>query len=632
MRLRDVVVADEFFEVGKVLGVRASLEGEDPIVEYRVQWKDGRADTWELATNVSPDLIREFDDRWWNAARKGEDAVMADMLKFSRALLPQVVDDNGRSALHFAAAVNSVPCVQLLLAAGADPDLQDREGYTALHMAAGYSQTPSMMALLEAGADPLLRDGKGQDVPLLIDGLRRKMPPVAQLLQRRMALEQVAAVVTRRLYDEVEVAGILEERPGGEEGEREFLVQFKDGSPDAWVPERDVAPDVLEDYNVGLERAEVAAVVDMLQWGTERQFLVQWADGAKESWEPEEHVPPELVDDLRRTRPELFKGSKRRGGGGGRGRGGGGGGGGGSGRRRRRRGGGAKEQQQQPAAAAAAGGAEASVQAHAALEAEQQQHQQQQPQQQPGSSDAVAREPAGALRRIDLRRAAAERRAERKVLARLLPMLFLFSLVNYIDRSNLAFAAIPLKQQLGVSDRAFGLASGVFFASYAGLQIPSQLLAVRLGGPRMLSLLAVAWGIDTASMAAVRSEGGMLAQRVLLGAAEAGALPTMWLVNSQWFPSHRLTIPSTCVMMAITAINAPLAAGLLSLHGRVAPLSGWQLMFLMEGLPAIALGFCIWFFLSRSISEARWLTPEEKHAWGAAVAATAPAAADGAGG
>jgi hypothetical protein len=272
----------------------------------------------------------------------------------------------------------------MLLAAGADPDLQDREGYTPLHMAAGYSQTASMMALLEADADPLLRDGKGQDVPLLIDGLRAKMPPVAQLLQRRMALEQVrlaralswqaaaaaasprrgllpptpsppqpqapnpptptapalnaspqvAAVLTRRLYDEVDVAGILEERPGAEAGEREFLVQFKvrgagggvgrgggrvgggeraahacsgpepagplrparrprpppacrrrarpqDGAPDAWVPERDVAPDVVEDWDAGVERAEVAGVADMVQWGTERQFLVQWADGKK---------------------------------------------------------------------------------------------------------------------------------------------------------------------------------------------------------------------------------------------------------------------------------------------------------------------------------------------------------------
>jgi hypothetical protein len=86
-----------------------------------------------------------------------------------------------------------------------------------------------MMALVEAGADPLLRDSQGKDVPLLIDDLRAKMPPVAQLLQRRMALEQVAAVLTRQLYDEVDVAGVLEERDGVEAGEREFLVQFKVG-------------------------------------------------------------------------------------------------------------------------------------------------------------------------------------------------------------------------------------------------------------------------------------------------------------------------------------------------------------------------------------------------------------------
>lgn len=52
--------------------------------------------TRESAINISPDLVREFDDRWWNAARKGEAGAMAEMLKYSRELLSQVVDDNGR--------------------------------------------------------------------------------------------------------------------------------------------------------------------------------------------------------------------------------------------------------------------------------------------------------------------------------------------------------------------------------------------------------------------------------------------------------------------------------------------------------------------------------------------------------
>lgn len=138
----------------------------------------------------------------------------------------------------------------------------------------------------------------------------------------------------------------------------------------------------------------------------------------------------------------------------------------------------------------------------------------------------------------------------------MLPPLFLFSLMNYIDRANLAFAAIGLERDLHFGNEAFGLASGLFFASYAALQIPSQLVAVRIGGHHMLGLLAVGWGVVSASMAAVRSDGGgrnyLFAQRVLLGAMEAGALPAMWMMNAQWFPTHRLTIPSTCVMMAIT--------------------------------------------------------------------------------
>lgn len=385
------MVVDEFFEVDKVLGVRASLEGEDPVVEYRIKWKDGSPDTWELASNISPDLIRDFDNRWWGAARKGEEEVMREMLRYSRDLLPQVVDDNGRSALHFAAAINNVPCVQLLLAAGADVDLQDREGYAPLHMAAGYSQTATMMALLEAGADPLLRDSKGQDVPLLIDGLRLKMPPVAQLLQRRMALEQVAAVLTRRLYDEVDVAGVLEERPGAEEGEREFLVQFKDAAPDAWVPERDLAPDVIEDWDAGIERVEVTALLDVVQWGTERQFLVQWADGSKESWEPEESVPSELVEQLQQDRPELFKGSKKPKGA----RGGGG-------RRQRRGGGGGKQQQAAAGAKDSSSNGSSGGGGHDAAPLNGLSHAQaaapsQEQQQQPGT-DSPAREPIGAMR------------------------------------------------------------------------------------------------------------------------------------------------------------------------------------------------------------------------------------------
>jgi hypothetical protein len=85
-------------------------------------------------------------------------------------------------------------------------------------------------------------------------------------------------------------------------------------------------------------------------------------------------------------------------------------------------------------------------------------------------------------------------------------------------RSNLAFASLDLERDLGLNNAAFGLASGVFFVTYCLGQIPAQLLAVRLGTRRALALLAIGWGIVASSLAAVSSEGGLLAQRVFLGA------------------------------------------------------------------------------------------------------------------
>lgn len=65
-------------------------------------------------------------------------------------------------------------------------------------MAAGYMQTGVLQVLLEAGADPELKDKKGRDTVSLIDNLRTTMPLSVQTMQRRIALEQVANVLTNR--------------------------------------------------------------------------------------------------------------------------------------------------------------------------------------------------------------------------------------------------------------------------------------------------------------------------------------------------------------------------------------------------------------------------------------------------
>jgi len=89
-----------------------------------------------------------------------------------------------------------------------------------------------------------------------------------------------------------------------------LLLLMQDDTPDEWLPDSMVAPDLVEDWTAGLERAPVTALLDVQQWGTSREYLVQWADGRPDSWEDESFIPQELVDELRARQPELFKGLK----------------------------------------------------------------------------------------------------------------------------------------------------------------------------------------------------------------------------------------------------------------------------------------------------------------------------------
>ena len=69
--------------------------------------------------------------------------------------------------------------------------------------------------------------------------------------------------------------------------------------------------------------------------------------------------------------------------------------------------------------------------------------------------------------------------ARRHIAVRLLPFLFLLYIINYLDRTSVAYAAIGMARDLGFDDRVFGLGVGVFFLSYVALQIPGAVLAQR---------------------------------------------------------------------------------------------------------------------------------------------------------
>ena len=200
-----------------------------------------------------------------------------------------------------------------------------------------------------------------------------------------------------------------------------------------------------------------------------------------------------------------------------------------------------------------------------------------------------------------------------RMMLRLMPLLFLLYVVAYLDRINVGFAILQMRSQFRISDADYGRAAGMFFAGYFFFQVPSNLIVEKVGVRRWISLLMAAWGVISCLMILIRGPISFSVMRFLLGAAEAGFFPGMILYMKNWFPAKTRARAVAWFMTAnpiAGVIGSPVSGALLNLHG--SGLSGWQWMFIMEGLPAIVLALVVLVTLADTPQEARWLKGDEK--------------------
>lgn len=198
---------------------------------------------------------------------------------------------------------------------------------------------------------------------------------------------------------------------------------------------------------------------------------------------------------------------------------------------------------------------------------------------------------------------------------RLLPLLIACYMFAYLDRVNVGFAKLQMQSDLGFSDAAYGVGAGIFFIGYVLFEIPSNLMLPRIGARLTFSRILVLWGITSACMLFVRNVPAFYAMRFLLGVFEAGFAPGMIYYLSRWYGPKRMARAIALVFVAGPiggVIGGPLSAWLMSSLGGVNGLAGWQWMFLVEGLPCVALGALVWFTLANQPADARWLTQDEK--------------------
>ena len=208
----------------------------------------------------------------------------------------------------------------------------------------------------------------------------------------------------------------------------------------------------------------------------------------------------------------------------------------------------------------------------------------------------------------------------RRITWRLIPFLFLLYIVAYIDRINVGFAKLQLRAAFGVDEGAFsamyGFGAGIFFLGYFLFEVPSNLILERVGARVWIARIMVVWGFVSAGMMFVRTPAQFYAMRFLLGLAEAGFFPGILFYLTCWYPSalRARTVAFFATASALAGVvGSPLSGALMKLDGWLG-LGGWQWLFVLEGLPAVALGAVTLAYLPRDPASAPWLAQDEK-AW-----------------
>src|SRR5580765_6590778 len=198
---------------------------------------------------------------------------------------------------------------------------------------------------------------------------------------------------------------------------------------------------------------------------------------------------------------------------------------------------------------------------------------------------------------------------------RIIPMLLIAYMVAYLDRINVGYAQLQMKQTLPFEDAVYGLGAGVFFIGYFLFEVPSNLLLERIGARKTLLRIMVLWGLAACAMAFVQTPLQFYVVRFLLGAFEAGFFPGVILYFTYWYPSVRRGQVIAIFMSATTLISiiaGPLCGAILKYFDGFSGMHGWQWLYIVQGAPAAVIGLLVFLLLKDKPDQASWLSKDEK--------------------
>lgn len=205
----------------------------------------------------------------------------------------------------------------------------------------------------------------------------------------------------------------------------------------------------------------------------------------------------------------------------------------------------------------------------------------------------------------------------RKIDSRLLPMIVLMYIMNYLDRNNIAAARLAgLEDELHLTSTQYLTCLSILFVGYLIMQVPSNLFLNKLGKPALyLPTVMVIWGVISAATAGAQTYGGLIAIRFFLGFVEAAYFPGCLYFLSSWYTRKELGFRTAILYSGALLsgafsglISAGITNGMDGLHG----LRAWKWLFIIEGTITIGIAFVAYFVLPNFPRTTSWLTENER--------------------
>ncbi|KAJ5286598.1 hypothetical protein N7478_002284 [Penicillium angulare] len=211
----------------------------------------------------------------------------------------------------------------------------------------------------------------------------------------------------------------------------------------------------------------------------------------------------------------------------------------------------------------------------------------------------------------------AEKALVRKIDLRLLPMIIIMYILNYLDRNNIASARLAgLESDLGLHGNQYATCVSILFVGYLLMQIPSNLMLNKFGKPAIyLPVAMVTWGIISAATAAAQNFAGLVVIRFFLGFIEAAYFPGCLYFLSAWYTRKELGFRTAALYsgsLLSGAFSGLIAAGIINGMEGAMGLRAWRWLFIIEGAVTIVVAFVALWVLPNFPRTTPWLSEEEK--------------------